>query len=150
MVELLVESEFEVVHLERRQDPGVRREHAAVMAVRRRTRGVHASTPQRIRMVNEYGADWPFWDDEGPLDVEDLPLPQELAERVLAWAAGFNGAFDGEQGWRTVALRDAHVAEGRELCAEVQAAVPPQITVELEIWETKVAPPGPVRPPRGP
>ena len=129
---------FEVVHRERRQDPGVRREHAAVVAVRRRGRGVHADTAKSIRMFNDYGVDWPFWDDDGPMDVEDLSLPEELTSRVLRWAAGFNDEFDWAQGWPSAAQRDAHVAEGRRLFVEVQAAVPPQITVELDLWETKV------------
>lgn len=149
MIELLEEHEFEVVHQERRQDTGVRREHAAVVAVHRRTRGAHASGPQRIRMFNEYGVDWPFWDDDGPMDVEDLPLPEELTSRVLRWAAGFNDEFDWDQGWASAAHRDAHVAEGNRLFREVQAALPEHLTVELDIWETRVAPPGSVSPPSG-
>lgn len=149
MIELLEEHEFEVVHQERRQDTGVRREHAAVMAVRRRTRGVHADAAQRLRMFNEYGVDWPFWDDDGPMDVEDLSLPEELTSRVLRWAAGFNGEFDWDRGWPSAAQRDAHVAEGHQLFREVQAALPAHLTVGLNVWETMVAPPGSVSPPSG-
>ncbi|WOO98704.1 ASCH domain-containing protein [Micrococcus terreus] len=149
MIELLEAHEFEVLHQERRQDPGVRREHAVVVAVHRRTRGFHASGPRRLRMFNEYGVDWPFWDDDGPMDVDDLPLPEELTSRVLRWAAGFNDEFDWDRGWPSAAQRDAHVAEGHQLFREVQAALPAHLTVELDLWETIVAPPGSVSPPRG-
>lgn len=43
------------------------------------------------RMMNDYSADWPFWDDEGQCRDGEPTLPPRLDTDVRTWAADFDG-----------------------------------------------------------
>ena len=88
-----------------------------------------------IRLMNDYGADWPLWED-GLLPEGEPAVPPELERRLLAGADGF-GRSRWETGWDTVAERDHHVREGESLLADLQSALPDHEIV-LDLWETDV------------
>ncbi|MTB87223.1 hypothetical protein H9L21_07325 [Aeromicrobium senzhongii] len=40
-----------------------------------------------VRLMGEYGCDWPLWTDDGGSDRSDWPmLSDAMAERLRAWA----------------------------------------------------------------
>ena len=41
------------------------------------------------RLMNDYGADWPFWQDDGLSPTGTPALPPDVSDAALAWAAEF-------------------------------------------------------------
>lgn len=76
------------------------------------------------------------------LDSNDLPVPQDLRERVAAWANRLDRILAGwptSGGFRSVEDAEAFVADGRGLVNDLQAALGPGYVVEYM--------PEPTRPP---
>ncbi|WP_062202697.1 hypothetical protein [Demequina salsinemoris] len=93
-----------------------------------------------MRLMNEYAVDWPLWDDDdvGPaLDGNPAGLPDELTQRILAWAASFNAHFEPEHGWPSRIAANQHAAEATSLLRGLRRARP-DIEFTLELWETAV------------
>lgn len=57
-----------------------------------------------IRLMVEYGVDWPLWGDEGHLEPWELGLSAGLTERLRAWNELWESSHDYGVGWKT---RDA-------------------------------------------
>lgn len=93
-----------------------------------------ASAVRRLRLMNEYGASWPLWDEEGVLEDGWPQVPQALAAELRAWAAQFNEEFDHEDGWTSEEIARKHQAWGERLFVEVSAALP-HLNVQYEPWE---------------
>lgn len=91
----------------------------------------------RYKLMNDYGADWPFWggiEGFGLCADDDPVLPSDLTEELRAWAAEFNRLFDYRYGWRNEATAYAHQIEGDRLYRAVCAALPND-TVTFDCWE---------------
>ena len=73
------------------------------------------------RLMNDYGATRPLWNDEGAL---------------RAWTANFNAYFSWEQGWPSAAMKRDHRAEGERLLAALREALQDD-DVTFDYWETK-------------
>lgn len=94
----------------------------------------------RVRVLNDYGVKFPmraYTEQDGPFFDESLVSPS-VRGRLLGWAREFNERFDPSNGWPTEAQRDAHIRAGRELWLAVRAELPPEVTVEADIWEIAV------------
>ncbi|WP_157156456.1 tetratricopeptide repeat protein [Diaminobutyricimonas sp. LJ205] len=90
---------------------------------------------RQIRLMNDYGAEVPLWDDGGLADSGSLPLSDELIERLKAWAAQFEQCMDPQTGWREAALVEAHRAEAHALREAVAHALGADFHVVLLLWE---------------
>jgi L-alanine-DL-glutamate epimerase-like enolase superfamily enzyme len=90
----------------------------------------------RVKLMNEYGVDFPLWIDgfsEGEAPFSDLP--EAVRERLRAWARGFDENFNAFEGWASTASREAHVREARTLLSIVRDALGPDADVTLDLWE---------------
>lgn len=76
-----------------------------------------------VRIMCDYCAD-PLWGPDGAMEVlEDLPVPEELRERLRAWAE----IYDAQDPCSPDGIRldlPAFAEEGRSIAQEVKAALP--------------------------
>lgn len=102
--------------------------------------GVPPPTPlpeeetRRVRVMAEYFAE-PVWGrhrDGTPFTVESLGLPEELQQRLRAWAERYNALETTDYEWPSAAERAAFNAAGRELTREVRDALGPSWDVRYE------------------
>lgn len=91
-----------------------------------------------VRVINEYGVNWPLWGDmeNYPYQLGVLPMSDQLTVDLLAWAANFNERYDHELGWPSEAVAEAHFDEGHRLAAALQGELGSTFVVELGLWET--------------
>lgn len=90
----------------------------------------------QYRLMNEYGVDWPFWDEDGQCAVGVPRLPLALATEVSAWAAEFNDHYGVDAGWPTERAARVHERQAHRLLRLVERALPEGDTVVLGLWET--------------
>jgi pimeloyl-ACP methyl ester carboxylesterase len=90
-------------------------------------------TRYTVRLMNEYGCDWPLW---GTLPAHvDRRIDDDLRGRLQAWAATFQHHFDHEDGWDATDVAASHLAEGERLADDLRAVLPAPWTVRLDAWE---------------
>jgi hypothetical protein len=90
-----------------------------------------------IRLMNDYGADWPLWTSPTVAADEVMALlDDELSARLRHWARVFNSHFDHVEGWDDTAVAAEHRAEAERLIAALRATLPSPWHVRLEYWET--------------
>ena len=90
---------------------------------------------KRVKIMNDYGASWPLWNETGPAKRDDFALSEGLALRLEHWARCFNDHFDWEAGWDDHALKDSHRLEAHKLRDQVSVELGPGYTVTLDLWE---------------
>lgn len=88
----------------------------------------------RYRLMNDYSADWPFWNDEGLCADSDPNLSPELSERARWWSEQFQRGFSYETGWPDTQTAAKHESEGRALYEAIRAAHP-SLDIEFHYWE---------------
>ena len=88
------------------------------------------------RLMNDYGADWPFWQDDGLSPTDTPALPPDVSDAALAWAAEFQAHYSYESGWPTEAAARKHERQGRNLLKLVERTLTLEDSVQLDYWET--------------
>jgi len=91
-----------------------------------------------VRIANDYTITWPLWNEAGPMERDEIDVPEPLRARLLAWAREFNDRFDWENGWDSPDLSEPHAREGRALRDELAAHLGPGYDVRLSVWESGV------------
>jgi hypothetical protein len=77
-----------------------------------------------------------LWDDNAGLDARELPIPDELRERIRDWVDQFTETVGGtNQGWRHPELLE-HDRRGYQLSLDLQSALGPRYRVEY-VFETQ-------------
>lgn len=70
----------------------------------------------------------------GHVDIEDLPLSQELRARIIVWdgeyQATFNSDYPPDSGFSTSEAQLRHMAEGEQLAKSIQHELGSSYTVE--------------------
>ncbi|MFG1611058.1 hypothetical protein [Actinoplanes sp. NPDC049265] len=89
---------------------------------------------EHIRLMSEYGADWPLFGDEGETDPTLLGVSAELATRLRAWQEHFERHFHHEHGWRAPEHATAYTEEGLLLHRLLTAEIGRRADVELILW----------------
>lgn len=72
------------------------------------------------RVFPEYGSS-PVWDDEGEVDLEDLPLSEGLRSRLTEWRASWERLFPSEYARHPSPEEAKWRKEGAELSAQLEA-----------------------------
>ncbi|MBB5833214.1 hypothetical protein [Brachybacterium aquaticum] len=85
--------------------------------------------------MNDYGAGWPLWDEEGGTGPRDWVLSPALEERLLAWAANFDAHFVHEHGFPTEEMAVKHRAEGEALLPWLRRELGEGYEVVADFWE---------------
>jgi hypothetical protein len=76
---------------------------------------VDVRSDRRVRLMSDYGVDWPLWGDEGELQPAALGLSDDLTARLQAWQRLFEERFHYESGWRSAEDAAAYAADGVQL-----------------------------------
>jgi hypothetical protein len=91
----------------------------------------------RLRLTNEYLAGpifCPELDKMGHVDIEDLPLSQELKAKISEWdskyQSTFNSDYPPESGFTSPVAELQHAAEGEQLAKLIQQELAGSYTVE--------------------
>ncbi|BBP59727.1 hypothetical protein PHLH4_33170 [Pseudomonas sp. St316] len=91
----------------------------------------------RLRLTSEYLAGPLFCPDPdrmGHVEVEDLPLSQELKAKISAWdgeyQATFNSEYPPDSGFHTLEAELRHKAEGEHLAEVIQQELKSGYTIE--------------------
>lgn len=81
-----------------------------------------------LRLANEYLAGpifCPDLDEMGHIDIEDLPISQNLNDKIRLWddeyQSTFNDLYPPDSGFSSAQEKVRHVNEGRRLAQEMQA-----------------------------
>lgn len=81
----------------------------------------------RLRLASEYLAGpifCPEPDRMGHIDVDDLPLSQELKAQISAWdseyQATFNSDYPPDSGFSSLEAKLRHIAKGEQLANKLQ------------------------------
>lgn len=95
--------------------------------------------PIHVRLMNEYGVDFPIWarraDDD--YSIDDL-LSADTAQQLRRWAADFDAHYSFETGWPDQESLRRHRATGQRLAERLRSELGPGFVVELDFWETLV------------
>lgn len=86
--------------------------------------------------MNDYGADWPFWTEDGLSPTGTPTLSPNVSDAALAWAAEFHAHYSYESGWPTEVAARKHERQGHSLLRLVERELAPGDSVELRYWET--------------
>lgn len=89
----------------------------------------------RVKLMNEYSVTWPLWTTFGLAEEGDLPVSDDLAARLRAWAAHFDEHFHWERGWDGAGRAESHAREARRLHRALQDELGPGYEVSLDLWE---------------
>lgn len=91
----------------------------------------------KLRLASEYLAGpifCPELDKMGHIDVDDLPLSQELKAEIIAWdreyQATFNSDYPPDSGFSSPEVRLRHIAEGQQLAEKLQQELGGDYTIE--------------------
>lgn len=91
----------------------------------------------RLRLASEYLAGpifCPELDKMGHVDVDELPLSQELKAKINAWdseyQATFNSDYPPDSGFSSPEAKLRHVAEGEQLAKKIQQELGGSYAVE--------------------
>ncbi|MBB4017447.1 MULTISPECIES: hypothetical protein [Chelatococcus] len=92
-----------------------------------------------VRLANEYLAGPVFCPDSekmGHIDVDDLPISEELKRAILAWddeyQATFNSEYPPDSGFKSSDLEAVHIIKGAELAKRLQKELGNNYTVEYK------------------
>ncbi|MDP5587039.1 hypothetical protein P3785_29305 [Pseudomonas aeruginosa] len=91
----------------------------------------------KLRLANEYLAGpifCPALDAMGHVDVDDLPISQELKAEITAWdseyQATFNSDYPPDSGFGSPEIEFRHIAEGQQLAKRLQQELGGGYTVD--------------------
>jgi hypothetical protein len=88
--------------------------------------------PERIRLMDEYGSQWPLWSyDVGQEDRPEWNLPPNLREELSAWALEFDQHFEVLRGWDEPQRYRSHLEVGTRLAVELQKHLGDKFNIEL-------------------
>ena len=103
-----------------------------------------AGTPpqrRRIRLMVDYSADWPLWENSTEtwdvgynVSPELYGLSPKLSERLMAWNQLFQENMDPVAGWESAQLRELWRAMGQRLLVQLRAEVAHFADVDYEPW----------------
>lgn len=88
-----------------------------------------------LRLMNEYGCDWPLWDADGPMGPDDVEISSRLRADLASWTRQFTEHYDPFSGWDDPRFREAHAGAAAELLSRLVAELGPGYSVELHLWE---------------
>ena len=91
-----------------------------------------------VKIANDYTITCPLWNSFGPMERDEIDVPEPLRARLLAWAQEFNDHFDWEHGWDSPDLSEPHAREGRALRDELAPQLGPGYDVRLSVSESGV------------
>lgn len=86
--------------------------------------------------MNEYGVDWPLWDEDGPCDDGTPALSSRLASEIRSWAGAFTAHYDVVAGWPTERAARVHERQALRLLQLVERELPSGDDVTLGLWES--------------
>lgn len=84
--------------------------------------------------MNDYSADWPFWNESGLCADGDPHLSSELSSRARRWSEQFHRGFSHESGWADAQNAANHAREGQALYEAIRTAHP-NLDIEFQYWE---------------
>ncbi len=87
--------------------------------------------------MNDYGVEWPLWDDEGQCKAHIPPLPPAVRQEILAWTQHFNDSYSREYGWPSSAAAAFHRRQGERLLEIIRRELPSGDTIDLQLWESR-------------
>lgn len=90
-----------------------------------------------IRLMVEYGVDWPLWGDDGPMEPWELGLSRGLTARLREWNDLWETGFHYESGWKEAGDRRRFVHDERLLAAALFDEVRAFADVEVAGWSTE-------------
>ena len=92
-----------------------------------------AFATRRIRVMNDYGTDWPVWDREGGTVPGDFPdLSSSLVTDLLNWGRTFQEEYSHRSGWPDGFDHDAYFRKGRLLADRLQGELGDEFAVSFE------------------
>jgi hypothetical protein len=89
-----------------------------------------------VKLMNDYGVDWPLWGRDGLAYEGEWLISPELSTRLKAWAANFNAHFHYERGWDGTAKCQEHRTEGISLHQLLSDELGQDFDVTVDLWET--------------
>jgi hypothetical protein len=98
-----------------------------------------------VRFFPEYSAPHPLWLDSGFPNLGDLHLPEDLATRLLRWAAYWNDTYRWDDGWPAGTPASWWVTEHDALPPAVAIALGRDFAVHVD--QRFIRSPGPARSP---
>ncbi|TXL57877.1 hypothetical protein [Aeromicrobium terrae] len=90
--------------------------------------------PRRIQLMNEYGVEWPLWEDEHTSPDDYPQLTSSLVDELRAWAKAFLEHFDWKTGWPTDFDSEYHRLEGRRLAERLRSELGDDFVVTFDDW----------------
>src|SRR3954468_19002833 len=90
---------------------------------------------QRVKLMSDYGADWPLWSAQEALLVPgSLSLSASLVTDLHAWQDLFEHEFHWDHGWRTPQAEARYARVAPELLHRVRQELGPAVHVTLDVW----------------
>lgn len=86
--------------------------------------------------MNDYGCDWPLWDDEGPIGRGEVVLSDCLETDLTSWAQQFSLHFDPFDGWDDNNIGESHARVGRALLERLRSEIGHEHVIEPDFWES--------------
>jgi hypothetical protein len=83
-----------------------------------------------IRLMVEYGVDWPLWGDEGPMEPWQFGLSIGLTERLRSWDELWETRHDYDAGWKTKEDQKQFKREEKALAVDLAEEVAPFADLE--------------------
>lgn len=90
----------------------------------------------QYHLMNEYGVDWPLWNEDGLCTPGQPELPEALVAEVRNWAAFFNENYSPEAGWPTEVSARQHTRRAGQLKDAIARVLPVTDSITLGLWET--------------
>ena len=76
-----------------------------------------------LRLMVEYGVDWPLWSDDGPMEPWELGLSANLTERLRSWQKLWETRHRYDKGWKTKKDRKLFNSNEEALAADLAREV---------------------------
>jgi hypothetical protein len=96
---------------------------------------------RHVRLMTDYGAEWPLW-TVGMAAPGELGLSSALTARLASWNELFQEHFHWDDGWRDQDARARFAAEGPRLLRDLRRELP-DAEVEYDDWtRSEVSDPG--------
>lgn len=90
---------------------------------------------QRVKVMSEYGIDWPLWSDQdGLLAPDAFSLSSALAADLRAWQDHFEREFHWDRGWRTSEAEARYAKDAPELLHRLRRELGSAVHVTLDAW----------------
>lgn len=87
-----------------------------------------------LRLMPDYGAEWPLWTVDGMVDPKTLGLSEELADDLRVWQELFDANFDPERGWVSVHARQCFRALGRRIYSRLVLETGNAFKIDKRNW----------------